>query len=161
MPKIFLCFSPITFSYFLQYIIHYSSSSSWPAYVLFLILKLFFCLMSFHPPLPSHPVFHRGLNHLPFPPTQLLIVSPDAHTSLPHSTNTALTVFPTSASFIQYLSVLLEDIFVRSIFSFLSNKRASLLTGDTPLSVGIPERALCWLQRGDDLDPVHFATDHP
>lgn len=110
----------------------------------FFILKLFFHLMSFHPALPSHPVFHRGLNHPPFPLTQLFIVSPDVCTSPLCSTDTLYSEYflPLPLSF-HTSSFLLKDTFVQSTFPFLSNKRASLLTGDTPLSLGIPERELC------------------
>lgn len=93
--------------------------------VFFFILKLFFHLMSFHPALPSYPVFHRGLNHLPFPLTQLFIVSPDVCTSPLCSTDTLHSrVFPTSASFIPYLFLSLER-YIRSEYFLLSFKQES------------------------------------
>lgn len=52
----------------------------------------------------------------------------------------------------------LKDAFVQSIFSFLLNKRTSFLTANTPLSLGMPEKGLCSLQREEDLDPVCFVT---
>lgn len=52
----------------------------------------------------------------------------------------------------------LKDAFVQSIFSFLLNKRTSFLTANTPLSLGMPEKGLCSLQREENLDPVCFVT---
>lgn len=154
MPKIFLCFSPTTLSYFLHYIIHYSSSF-WPALTTFFILKLFFCLMSFHPPIPSHPVFHRGLNHLPLPLTQLFIVSPDARTSL-HSTNTWCSQHFLPVSLIQYLFFFSWKIHLfQSVFSFLLNRRASLPNWRHYSFCCDPRKGT----PGDNLDPVHFAAD--
>lgn len=81
--------------------------------------------MSFHPPLPSHPVFHRGLNHLPFPLTQLFFcVCRCSHFSSPLHKHTALTVFPTSASFIQYPFLSLQR-YTCSKYFLLSSEQGS------------------------------------
>lgn len=126
MPKIFLCFSPITLSYFLQYIIHYSSSS-WPALYSFFNLEIILSPHVFPSTSSLSPCLSQRIKSSTIPShSTLYCISRCLHFSPPLHKHTALTVFPTSVSFIQYLFLSLGR-YICSKYVLLSFKQVSQL----------------------------------